>query len=57
MTTLAEAFPELAAQWDHELNGNLTPDNVSYGSNKNVWWKCPICGHSYQKKIGIEQLL
>lgn len=51
MITLAEAFPELAAQWDYELNGDITPDNVSYGSHKNVWWKCPICGHSYQKKI------
>lgn len=51
MISLSEAFPNIAAQWDYELNGNLTPDIVSYGSNKVVWWRCPICGQPYQKKI------
>ena len=50
--SLSDAFPELAAQWDYELNGTLTPESVSYGSQLKVWWKCPVCGHSYQKKIG-----
>ena len=49
--SLSDAFPEIAAQWDYELNGDLTPESVSYGSNQKVWWKCPICGHSYPKKI------
>lgn len=31
--SLSEAFPELAAQWDYELNGDLTSESVSYGSN------------------------
>ncbi len=52
MPTLAEQFPELAMEWDYEKNGVLTPENVSYGSNKKVWWICPKCGQSYQKKIG-----
>ena len=52
MPTLAEQFPELAMEWDYERNGDLTPENVSYGSNKKVWWICPKCGQSYQKKIG-----
>lgn len=51
MKSLAETFPAIAAQWDYERNGALTPADVTYGSNKIVWWKCPICGHSYQKKI------
>lgn len=51
MASLSEVFPDLAKQWDYERNVGLTPDDVSYGSNKIVWWKCPICGHSYQKKI------
>lgn len=51
MATLSEAFPDLARQWDYERNNGLTPDDVTYGSNKIVWWKCLICGHSYQKKI------
>lgn len=41
----------MARQWDYERNNGLTPDDVTYGSNKIVWWKCLICGHSYQKKI------
>ena len=49
MPTLAERFPELAMEWDYEKNGVLTPENVSYGSNKKVWWICPKCGQSYQK--------
>lgn len=51
MATLSEAFPDLARQWNYERNNGLTPDDVTYGSNKIVWWKCLICGHSYQKKI------
>lgn len=51
MATLSEAFPDLARQWDYERNEGLTPNDVTYGSNKIVWWKCSLCGHSYQKKI------
>ena len=52
MISLAEKFPDLAKQWDYGRNGDLTPDKVSYGSRLKVWWKCPICGYSYQKIIG-----
>lgn len=51
MISLSEKYPDLAIQWDYKRNGDLTPESVSYGSNLKVWWKCPICGHSYQKKI------
>lgn len=52
MISLAEKFPDIAAQWDCDRNGDLTPDKVSYGSRLKVWWKCPKCGYSYQKIIG-----
>lgn len=51
MVSLLDAFPDIAAQWDYERNDELTPADVSYGSNKIVWWKCSLCGHSYKKKI------
>lgn len=51
MASLLETFPDIAAQWDYERNEGQTPADVTYGSNKIVWWKCPLCGHSYQKKI------
>ena len=37
--SLAEARPDLAKEWNYEKNGDLKPEDVSYGSNKKVWWK------------------
>ena len=39
--TLAEAYPELAAQWHPTKNGDLAPDMVTCGSNKKVCWLLP----------------
>ena len=32
--------PILAKQWHPNLNGSLTPSDVTTGSVKKVWWKC-----------------
>ena len=42
-------FPELAKDWDYQKN-EITPDMVSYGSDKKFWWICNN-GHSYQCSI------
>ena len=47
---LATAYPEIAAQWDGEKNGNLTPQRVSPYSNRTAWWRCDR-GHSYQAAV------
>ena len=47
MNDLATTHPLLAKEWDYEKNGGLTPQSITYGSGKKVWWKCPL-GHSYQ---------
>ncbi len=39
-TSLATVNPKLASEWHNTLNGNLTPLDVTAGSNKKVWWKC-----------------
>jgi len=39
--SLAETHPDLVKLWHPSLNGDLTPYNVTKGSNKKVWWKCP----------------
>lgn len=44
-------FPELAKQWDYERNGTLLPENISYGSERKVWWICPVCGGSFLKSV------
>ena len=32
--------PDVAKEWDQELNGSLTPGMVMPGSHKKVWWRC-----------------
>lgn len=39
---LSEVHPELIEQWS-ERNLPLTPDKITYGSNKIVWWN-DFCG-------------
>ena len=34
--------PELVSEWHATKNGNRTPENVSAGSHKKVWWRCQI---------------
>ena len=36
--SLAEVHPELITEWS-EKNIPLTPDDITFGSNKKVWWK------------------
>ena len=35
---LLEVHPGLVAEWS-DKNLPLTPDKITYGSNKVVWWK------------------
>lgn len=46
---LSVVRPDLAAEWNYDKNGELTPENISFGSNKKVWWKCKI-GHEWEEK-------
>ena len=47
--SLAVMRPEIADEWS-ERNLPLTPDTVTYGSNRQVWWK-GACGHEWQASI------
>lgn len=47
---LAYKFPEIAKEWHSTKNGDLTPDKVTYGSGKKVWWLCPN-NHEYFSSI------
>ena len=44
--SLAEVHPELVSEWS-EKNLTLTPDDITFGSNKKVWWR-GACGHEWQ---------
>jgi hypothetical protein len=54
--SLAELYPEIAAQWDPQRNTGVTPAMVKPGSARKVWWHCPVCGHSYQASVGSRAL-
>lgn len=47
---LQSQFPQIAARWDKDKNGDLTPESVSAYSNRKVWWRCEK-GHEYQSVI------
>ena len=47
---LVKQFPLLTAEWDVEKNASLTPQDVTTGSHKKVWWTCPS-GHSWQAMV------
>lgn len=47
--SLSAVHPELIVEWS-DRNLPLTPDSVTFGSNKKVWWK-GACGHEWQTSV------
>lgn len=49
--SLQDVFPDVAAMWDFEKNGKLSPSDVKPQSEHHVWWTCDY-GHSFQRSVG-----
>lgn len=49
MKSFSKVHPELVPEWS-DKNGDLTPDDVSYGSNQKVWW-IGKCGHVWRASV------
>lgn len=47
---LALLYPDLVQQWDYEKNNGLTPQDVTIGSQKKVYWICEK-GHSWDMDV------
>lgn len=47
---LATLAPDVAQQWHPTLNGALTPQMVTAGSHRKVWWECEQ-GHVWKAVI------
>ena len=47
--SLASVHPELISEWSAK-NLPLTPDKITFGSNKRVWWK-GACGHEWETSV------
>lgn len=39
---------DLVIGWDYERNYPLTPDGITVGSSKRIWWICSICGCNWE---------
>jgi len=44
------SYPQLVKEWHPTKNGELTPNDFTYGSHQKVWWLCSK-GHSFEKVI------
>jgi hypothetical protein len=53
---LSTRCPRLADQWHPTKNGTLTPENVTYGSDRVVWWRCPK-GHEWRDPVSRRVVL
>ena len=47
--SLAKKHKELSKEWS-DCNLPITPEEVSYGSNKKVWWR-GRCGHEWEASV------
>ncbi|MBR2377202.1 MAG: zinc-ribbon domain-containing protein [Clostridia bacterium] len=47
--------PKLASEWHTDKNGKLTPQDVTSGSSKYVWWKCKM-GHEWKAAISSRNM-
>ena len=50
------SYPDLVKQWHPTKNGELTPNNITHGAHKKVWWLCSN-GHSYNQIIKNKTIL
>ena len=41
------ASTDLIKSWNFRRNGTLSPETISTGSHKKVWWICEVCGHEW----------
>lgn len=48
---LNNTHPDIVKDWNSTLNGDLTPNDVTYGKRDKIWWTCEL-GHEYDCRIG-----
>ena len=49
--SFCERFPLLVEEWNYDKNGDLRPEDLSYGSEKMVWWTCKKCGYEWKTPL------
>jgi hypothetical protein len=51
--SLDASHPQVARAWHPSRNGDLAPSDVSAGSGRAVWWRCPD-GHEWQRPVRLQ---
>jgi len=41
---LIDRYPEVVKHWDHKKNKGVDLKEITSGSDRKVYWKCPKCG-------------
>lgn len=54
--SLFEKFPDLLSEWHPTKNGEISPRDISPGSNIKIWWKCNVCGHNWSATVSSRTL-
>jgi hypothetical protein len=49
--SLIDNFPDIAKEWNYEKNKNIDINTISFGTQKKVWWICPICNSQYECSV------
>ena len=44
------SIPELSGSFDRSKNKE-SPESICIGSEKKVWWRCEVCGHSWRARV------
>jgi len=50
--SLADKYPDIAAEWAYDLNAPLSPEHFRPQANKKVWWRCKN-GHTWKTTLNI----
>lgn len=50
---LTTTHKEILKMWDYKKNmeDNILPEKLSYGSSQKVWWICPNCSNKWKQRI------
>ena len=50
---LLKLRPGVVVEWDWVKNGCLTPNDVTVGSTKKVWWVCSSCNYEWKTQVCV----
>ena len=55
LNNITVTHPEIATDWDYEKNGNLRPEQFTYGSHQKVYWICRYCATPHSFSMAIQK--